>query len=358
MASAERESFGHSGLRTRCLHFAHEYRSFWLGDPARRLVFLSLLGCLWLAAFGTQWLRGEKEVSGGRRALGAQAETAWLAPVPVLRLASLGSQGLLADLLFIRAAQYFVEHLLTDSRLPWLDAYLESIWGLDARNRSTYRWGAQVIKFGQRIDRDVAQRASRFARQGLFYFPEDPWLHYEIAFNLHFHLQPRDEAEKAASRSLALSYLANAYALPGLGYDPNYLANQYARAGRIEDGAAAALATYEQATAEQRRELRRLLSEHDRGRIAAELAWLDRFHWRDWDYLTETLAGQIGPRRVPVPPGSARPEDWLPEPPTPAEIWDRVGTRDVVAPPGVLDPWTADQTGAVARNPTGAEEGR
>lgn len=305
--------------------------------PARHqhLQTFVLLGVLWLAAFGTQWFRIEKTLAGAERALGRRAEVAYVPPVPVLRMASLGHQSFVADLLFIRAAHYFVDHLVTDSRLPWLELYLDAIWGLDAHNRTTYRWGSQVIKFGQRIDRDVAERANRFARLGLEQFPDDPWLFHEIAFNLRYSMQPKDAAEESALVDLALRYLEIAYSFPSFNHDPNYLSAQYSRAGRQDDSVRAALLNYHGATEDQRRELRNLLRRRDKSGTASELAWYDLVHQRDWPYLPPGLALRVGPKRVLAPPlDSHAPEGWLREPPAPAELLKRLDIRKVVPPPG------------------------
>ncbi len=312
---------------------------FWNATTSRRVHLFILLSCLWLAMFGNQWLRVAKHIDGGHRALGSQAETLYIPPTPVLRMASLGHQSLAADLLYVRVAHYFVDHLIGDSQLPWIDLYLAAIWGLDAHNKSTYRWGAQVIKFGQRIDGPVSERANGFCRLGLEYFPNDPWLYHEIAFNLSYHIVDVDKATRAANQKLALQYLKLAYAMPGFGYDPNYLAHQYARAGRIDESVQLALSSYADATAEQRMQLRIRLEERNKTEAAEQLAWLDRMYLRDWSHAPETLARMLGPKRAAVPPLSPeRPENWRPEVATPDPVWEKVATRTVEAPPTMLDP--------------------
>jgi hypothetical protein len=344
-----------------------EFRTLWLSVPARRLGLLAALAALHLAVYGTQRFRVEATLALPARALGRSAELVLLPPVPALRAASLGHQGLIADLLFIRATHYFVDHLLSDAQLPHLERYLDAIWGLDAHNKTTYRWGAQVIKFGQRIDETVNQRANRIARLGIAHFPHDPWLYHEIAYNLFAYAHLVDEAEAGRRRALALRYLEVAYKLPGFDLDPNYLATLYERAGAADDAVSAALAAYAMGTAEQRRELRLRLQERDRADAAGELAWLDRFRRRDWPWLAEPLAQLVGPRRLTTPPQDAsRPENWLAEPPTPPALVEEAalaGARPIAAlllpgAPPPLDealgddgsPWTpASRGGATGR---------
>lgn len=311
----------------------------------------ALVCLLWLTIFANQWTRIDKQLARAHRALGIRAETVYIPPTPALRIASLGHQSFLADLLYLRVAHYFVDHLIGDSQLPWLDLYLDAIWGLDAHNQSTYRWGAQVIKFGQRIDADVARRANRFCRLGLEHFSSDSWLYHEIAFNLTYHsdtdTDTADELTKRRNRDTGLEYLRLAFQMPGFGYDPNYLAHQYARAGRIDESVALSVQTYANATREQRIQMRIRLKERDKLDTVRQLAWLDRFALRDWPHLSEMLARFVGPKRSIAPPlRPERPENWTPEPPTSNKVWDKVGSRDLEAPSGAMDP-TVTRTAGV-----------
>lgn len=319
-----------------------QWRQFWFSDPGRAQQFLLLASLCFCSLFATQWFRLDKELAGAHRKVATGAEVAYVAPVAAMRMASLGNQGFAADLLFLRAAHYFVEHLVTDSRLPWLDLYLEAIWGLDANIAQSYRWGAQVIKFGQKIDQEVAVRANRFARLGLEYFPNDPWLYHEIAFNLRYSYQPRDPVDEKRLRGLALQYLETAYSFPSFAMDPNYLVGQYLRAGRDDDSVQAALETYAQATEEQRTNLRSLLNDRNRAALAGELAWLDQAHKRDFPWADPTLALFLGPKRVAAPPAQpAQPENWYREPAVPAELQKRLAMRSVVPLDGAG--WRADE---------------
>ena len=310
-----------------------EWSQFWLAVPERRLQLLRLLALLFLAAFATQWFRLDKDLAGAHHKVATNAEVVYIAPVAAMRVASLGNQSFVADLLFLRAAHYFVEHLITDSRMPWIDLYLQAVWGLDAHLKQSYRWGAQVIKFGQRIDDDVARRANQFARLGLAYFPDDPWLYHEIAFNLRYSMATDDPVQQKAQRNLALQYLEIAYSFPGFALDPNYLVTQFTRAGRGDDSVQATLDTYAQATEEQRMTLRALLEDSHKAALAKELGWLDQTHQRDWPWAQPTLALMMGAKRETAPPlDPTKPEQWFREPPTPDELRKRLGVRATLAP--------------------------
>lgn len=319
-----------------------EFQVFWLDDAAKRRQLLLLWLAIAAALAGTQWFRLEKDLACADQRVAPAAEVAYVAPVAVMRIASLGNQGFLADLIFLRAAHYFVDHLITDSRLPWLDLYLEALWGLDAHNRQSYRWGSQVVKFGQRIDDSVARRANRFARLGMEYFPSDAWLYHEIAFNLRYDVVGKDAAEQKHLRELALKYLELAYSFPGFTFDPAYLVMQYSRSGFGDDSVRAALATYSQATQEQRLTLRALLVERDKASLAGQLSWLELVRQRDWPYAGATLPLWLGPRTLAAPPLQAhRPEGYLRPLPTPAEIANQYDTA-TIQPLGD-DGWRADE---------------
>ena len=312
-----------------------EFLSFWWPNPRRRRLLVGLIASAWLCFFSAQWFRVAKNLSGGGRALGFVPEATYLPPGAVLRIAALGHQAFLADLVFLQATQYFVRHLVTDSQLPWLDAYLEAIWALDATCGSSYRWGSQFVKFGQRVDRDVSVRANRFARIGLEAKPDDPWLYHEIAYNLKYAMEPRNLEEKEHFRQLAVRYLEMAYSFPGFTYDPMYLASQYARAGHVDESIKSALVNYAAANEDQRRELRNMLTERNRAADAAELAWLDVTHQRDWPYLPAGLALLIGPKRQLAPPlAAADPSQWLRPLATPRELLERLVVREMQPPPG------------------------
>ena len=102
-----------------------------MGATYVRFAFAWPFAVMWLALFANQWTRIDREIAGARQSVAASAETAYIAPVTVLRMMSLGHQSFLADLLFVRVAHYFVEHLITDSQMPWIDLYLDAIWGLE-----------------------------------------------------------------------------------------------------------------------------------------------------------------------------------------------------------------------------------
>lgn len=325
--------------RSASSHPLSEWRRFWLGSAQRRSQLAAWLCCLWLAFFGSQWFRVSKDVAGGRRAVGSTAEIVYLPPAAILRMASLGNQSFLADLVFLRATRYFVDHLLTDSHLPWIEMYLQAVWSLDAHDRTTYRWGSQVVKFGQIIDVEVGNRANRFARLGLEYFADDPWLYHEIAYNLHYTVASSDPSRSTQLRALATKYLEVAYTFPSFQYDPNYLVAQYSRAGSADDSIRTVLLTYATAQEDERRELRITLADHNKSDMADELAWYDVVHRRDWPYLSRPLSTMIGPKRRLAPPLQAwKAESWYAEAPADPQMLEALFIKRMTPPPAERPP--------------------
>ena len=73
--------------------------------------------------------------------------------------------------------------------------------------------------------------------------------------------------------------------------------------------------------------------EHNRTSEAAELAWLDVMHERDWPHLPQALAVMIGPKRRQSPPlAAADPTQWLRPVETPKELLNRLAVREIMPP--------------------------
>lgn len=88
-----------------------EWSQFWLTAPERRLQFVRMLSLLCLAAFVTRWFRLDKGLAGAHLKVATSAEVAYIAPVNAMRIASLGNQSFVADLLLLPAAHYSFEHV-------------------------------------------------------------------------------------------------------------------------------------------------------------------------------------------------------------------------------------------------------
>jgi len=225
---------------------------------------------------------------------GEQAETVYLPPATMLKVASLGYPNFLSDLLFLRAAHYFHDHLEGDRIFEHLETYVEAVKALDPYNKRLYGWAAQVVKLGQVISKDVIARSNAYAFEGLEYFPDDWRLYWDIGFN-YFHDYPaKDEEEELAMRKKALPYIALAAALPGSELDANFVSGLYERENDEEMAVFHLYLRYWEASPEQREQIRGNLVRHGSLANAERLKRLEE-RWRaDKPYVPITLYEVMG----------------------------------------------------------------
>lgn len=186
---------------------------------------LSLLLALGLAAGGRwQLLRFEQQKGP------SPVEVFNLPPGRVLRSLSLGWYSLSADLLFIRANVYYGHHVLGDEKLPWLDAFIDTLLDLDPDFRAAYFWSALVAKSRGRIVDSVPQRylegSTEILKRGYRRFPGDYRFPMRIGFNYYYEM---------GQLAPALPYFEKATRLPGA---PRWLkqklADLYNKRGRLD----------------------------------------------------------------------------------------------------------------------------
>ena len=121
-----------------------------------------------------------------------EADTFYLPPSKILKLASLGHSELAADLIHSRANVYFGTQL--HARLPtkWLAQYLQTAIDLDPEFRRLYLAGsAMLIYNGQRIVPDMVLAANMVLERGRQAFPFDWEIPFQLGFNLLYEL-PND----------------------------------------------------------------------------------------------------------------------------------------------------------------------
>ena len=122
----------------------------------------------------------------------AEADTFYLPPSRILRIASLGHSELAADLIHSRANVYYGTQL--HARLPtkWLAGYLNRAIDLDPQFRRLYLAGAAMLIYGgQRIVPDMVLAANVVLERGRQAFPFDWEIPFQLGFNLLYEL-PND----------------------------------------------------------------------------------------------------------------------------------------------------------------------
>jgi hypothetical protein len=154
----------------------------------------------------------------------------------LLKPMALGHPLTLADLLWLRAIQYYGEHRLSDNRFPHAQHIFNTITTLDPHFAEAYMFGGMVlVEEGRDIPSGLA-----LLRRGMAWNPE----RWELAFETGFayYLAARDDAQAARFFSVAAR-------LPGA---PEYVVRFAAYAGGRAGDQQKALELWEQLRTESR----------------------------------------------------------------------------------------------------------
>ncbi len=174
----------------------------------------------------------------------------------LLRPMALGHPETVADLLWLRAIQYYGEHRLTDGKFPAAGHLFETIAALDPHFAESYLFGGIVlVQEGKDVERGIA-----LLRRGMAWNPERWDLAFETGFA--YYVAARDQAQAARFFTLA-AHMDGA---------PEYVIRfaAYVR-GRIGDKRAA-LDLWEELGRETTNPVIRELAERRAAEIRAELA--------------------------------------------------------------------------------------
>jgi len=287
-----------------------DWSAWWWATPARRRQAAALLAVLAVGVLFTRTSRLELHFE---RALGdpaRRAETLYLPPPTALRALSLGHESFLADLLFIRANNYFIEHVFGDRLFPWLRPYFDALVGLDPDNDRVYEWASQGVKMGQLIDNDVVRQSNDYARAGLKRFPDNWRFYFDIGFNYLVEWHPKDYAERQRMRAKAVPYLTVAAALPGSELDPNFISALWVQEDSVEMALFQLYLRYWEASEAEREQLRRRILMYGTRASAERLARIEKRWKAQYPYIPEGLFELLGvdrDRRPHAPRSWARP---------------------------------------------------
>lgn len=118
-----------------------------------------------------------------------EADTFYLPPSRILKLASLGHSELAADLIHSRANVYFGTQLHAHLPTKWLAQYLHTAIDLDPQFRRLYLSGAAMLIYnGQHIVPDMVLAADTVLERGRRAFPFDWEIPFQLGFNLLYEL--------------------------------------------------------------------------------------------------------------------------------------------------------------------------
>jgi hypothetical protein len=165
-----------------------------------------------------------------------EADTFYLPPSKILKLASLGHSELAADLIHSRANVYFGTQL--HARLPtkWLAQYLNTAIDLDPQFRRLYLAGAAMLIYnGQRIVPDMVLAANTVLERGRKAFPFDWEIPFQLGFNLLYELPmdaTPDDPRIPSWRQQGVEILRQAALYEGVPYFiPNLVAGMLTKQG-------------------------------------------------------------------------------------------------------------------------------
>jgi len=207
-----------------------------------------------------------------------EADTFYLPPSKILKLASLGHSELAADLIHSRANVYFGTQL--HARLPtkWLAAYLHAAIDLDPQFRRLYLAGAAMLIYnGQRIVPEMVLAANTVLQRGRQAFPFDWEMPFQLGFNLLYELPndaSSDDPRIPGWRQQGVEILRQAAFFEGV---PYYIPNLVARMLTKEGSQDLAVRHLEQAYAvasseEGRTQIRYKLAQLRGQQVAEDLA--------------------------------------------------------------------------------------
>jgi len=281
-----------------------DFRARWLVTAARRMTLVGCLVVLLVGAFYTQWYRIEAKYQKAHAGALGRAETFYIPPYVVLRLASLGYETTMADLMFIRGHAYALSHLFTDRIFTWLDDYIGAVIYLDPDNPRIYHWASQMAKYGQLITNESIDRSNAYARRGIERFPNDWRLYLDVGFNLYFEYKYDTEEEMARSRDEALEYFAIAASLPNSQLDPNFLTELYMRRNDTKMALFQAYQAYHEASAEERHFLRWRIAQLESEEAAQALKDEEDAWKRSFSFVPFGMFQIIGEPLALAPPAS------------------------------------------------------
>jgi hypothetical protein len=138
---------------------------------------------------------------------------------------TLGFSNLAADILWVRAVSYFGGHMLTDTKVPWLNSILVQVTTLDPTFQYPYLFGGMALALNQ----ETGEESIAMLVRGMANYPGDWRYPFYIGFNAFYN---QHDSRRAAQ------FMTYAASLPG---SPEYLPRLAASLLAQSGGVAAAI---------------------------------------------------------------------------------------------------------------------
>ena len=144
----------------------------------------------------------------------AADEVLFVTDSQTVKLMSLGYQQAAADIIWLRSIQYFVTHLLTDRRYPWLEHFIYQMIDLDPKFKHVYLWAGSCILYGGEITPSQVKASNRIYKAALKRFPNDYEPAYRLGMNYYSELRVDDPQEREKYQALGIAYFERAAQAP------------------------------------------------------------------------------------------------------------------------------------------------
>ena len=289
----------------RFVQWLANWLSWWTARSGRRIALLIAISLLVLGVLGTRTSRLDLRYDHAHMERVANPETFFIPPPVALKVLSLGHQTFMADLLFLRANLYFVDHLFGDRIFNWLDTYVKTMVALDPNYERVYEWAVQSVKYGQMVSNKVIEKSNDYARMAIKRFPDDWRFYFDIGFNYFIEWHAKTPAEHQKMRKKALPYFSIAAALPGSQLDPNFVTSLYLEGDDVEMALCHAYMRYWEASPRERRSLRARITRYESQAAAHRLSEMEHAWKSSFPYMNEGLFELVGKLKT-----RAVPESW------------------------------------------------
>ena len=201
----------------------------------RALRWLSALVCAALLSSLHQLTLLEARDARAEECVVESVETLYVPDIRTTQLLFLGYRQTAADVVWLRALDYFAGHFNGDHRYHWLVYFIDQIVELDPRFRRVYQWAGATVLYGQQFTNENVRLSNRFYEADLKQFPDDYEAAFRLGMNYYVEMHASDPAERRKFQEIGAQYLEQAANMPGATDQiRNLVASIYTKLGSTE----------------------------------------------------------------------------------------------------------------------------
>ena len=152
--------------------------------------------CLLAVCLGIYWIQSAIDQKIGLFC--STEEVLYLPSANVIKKLSLGHNGLLADIYWMRAVQYYGgKRLRKEKRFDLLEPLIEIATTLDPKLLHAYRFGSVFLAENEPVGANQPEKAIALLRRGIEHNPEEWQLHRDVGFIYYWFLHDYKKAAEA-----------------------------------------------------------------------------------------------------------------------------------------------------------------